>query len=187
MDPGLVSEGFLIDPPEHLPLVLNGLLWEFPNKHATQGGSFLIFLSFLGIIPLLDSLRRDLKDKWFRLWCQTRTSLLSRHKRSSVDHRLSTSSLVSSDPTASLSTSSKLVGIWYGLSVRVRRSSLASRILPWPQIRILQVSPQGSSLVRSSRVEDLGGSEPFWYLTIYVGDRCPMEPSLMSAEGSDRA
>ena len=59
MTPGMVSEGFLIDPPENFPLVLHGLLWEFPNKKMTQGG---ILLSLLGIIPLLGSLRRDLKD-----------------------------------------------------------------------------------------------------------------------------
>ena len=66
---GLVSEGFLIDPLEHLPLVLHGLLWYFPNMQATQGGSFLILMSFLGIIPLLDSLRRDFKEQRFSLWC----------------------------------------------------------------------------------------------------------------------
>ena len=38
MAPGLVSEGFLIDPLECFPLVLYGLLWDFPNMQATQGG-----------------------------------------------------------------------------------------------------------------------------------------------------
>ena len=35
MSPGMVSEGFLIDPPDCLSLVLHVLLWEFTNKHAT--------------------------------------------------------------------------------------------------------------------------------------------------------
>ena len=68
MAPGMISEGFLIDPLECLPLVLHGLLWDFPNIQATQVGSFLILLIFLGIIPLLDILMRDLKDQWFSLW-----------------------------------------------------------------------------------------------------------------------
>ena len=38
MAPGLVSKGFLVDPPERLPLVFHGLLWEFSNRQATQGG-----------------------------------------------------------------------------------------------------------------------------------------------------
>ena len=63
MAPGLVSEGLLIDPPECLNLVLHGLLWEVTNKQGTQGGSFLILLIFFGIIPLLDSLVRYLKDQ----------------------------------------------------------------------------------------------------------------------------
>ena len=33
----------------------------------------------------------------------------------------------------------------------------------------------------------MGGSDPFWYLMMSPGDRCPMEPSLMGEEGSDRA
>ena len=65
---GLVSKVFLIDPIECMPLVIHGLLWYFPDVQLTQGGSFLIFLSFMGIILLLDSLMRDLKDKWFILW-----------------------------------------------------------------------------------------------------------------------
>ena len=36
MAPGLVSEGFLVDPPESLPLVLHGILWDYPNSQATQ-------------------------------------------------------------------------------------------------------------------------------------------------------
>ena len=63
MSPGLVAEGFLIDPPECFPLFLHGLLWEFPNMQATQGDIFLTLLIFLGIISLLDSLRRDLKNQ----------------------------------------------------------------------------------------------------------------------------
>ena len=53
MDPGLVSEVFLMDPPERLPLVFHGLLWDFPNIQTTQGGKFFTLLSFLGIISLL--------------------------------------------------------------------------------------------------------------------------------------
>ena len=75
MDPGLVSKGLLIDLPERLPLVLHGLLWDFTKKKVTQGGSFLIFMIFLGINPLLDIMRRNLKEQWFILWCQTRIFL----------------------------------------------------------------------------------------------------------------
>ena len=128
MATGVVSEGLLVDPPKCLPLVLHGLLWEFTNKQATQGWSFLILLSFLGIITLLDSPRRDLKEQCFSLWCQTRGSLLSRPKTSLFDHSLAMSSPVSSYPTSSLSKSSKLLGIWDGISVRVRRSYPASRL-----------------------------------------------------------
>ena len=94
MDPGLLSEEFLIDPLESLPLVLYGLLWDFPNIQATQGRSFMILMSFLDIIPLSYSLMRDLKEQWFSLWCQSRISLSSRPRRSSVDHSLSMSPLV---------------------------------------------------------------------------------------------
>ena len=61
MAPGLVSEVFLIYPPECLPWVLHGLLSDFPNKQATQGRSFLVLLIFLGIIPLFYSMEKDLK------------------------------------------------------------------------------------------------------------------------------
>ena len=40
--------------------------------------------------------------------------------------------------------------------------------------------------MHSSRVVNMGGYDPLWYLTIYFGGRCPMEPSLVGAEGSDR-
>ena len=105
MDPGLVC----------LPLVLRGLLWEFPNRQATQGGSFMSLLSLLGITPLLDSLRRDFKEQWFTLWCQNRTPLLSYPKRSLVYHNLAMYSLVISDTTSYFSKSSKLLGVWYGI------------------------------------------------------------------------
>ena len=121
--PGLVSKGFMIYPPECLPLVLHGLFWELPNRKATQGGSFLSLLRFLSIISLLDSLKRDLKDQFFSLWCQTRIYLLYRPKRSSVDHSLPISSLVIFSPNAYFSTSSKFLSIWEGISVVVRRSS----------------------------------------------------------------
>ena len=40
----LVSEGFLIDPPECLLLILHGILWDFPNMQGTQVEIFLILL-----------------------------------------------------------------------------------------------------------------------------------------------
>ena len=86
----LFPEGLLIEPLECLPLFLHVIFGDFPNKQATQGGSFLIFLSFLCIIPFLDSTWRDLKEQWFILWCQTRISLSSLPKRSSVDPSLAT-------------------------------------------------------------------------------------------------
>ena len=61
MDLGLVSEVFLVKSPECLPLVPHVLLWDFPNNKLEQGGGFLIFLRFLGIITLLDNPRRKLK------------------------------------------------------------------------------------------------------------------------------
>ena len=51
----------------------------------------------------------------------------------------------------------------------------------------LQVSPQEASLVSSSRVENMGESRTFWYIMMHPGDRCPMEPSHVGAESSDRA
>ena len=50
---GLVSKGFLIKLPERLTLLIHGLLWEFPNRQATQRGSFLNLLISLVIIPPL--------------------------------------------------------------------------------------------------------------------------------------
>ena len=141
MSPGLVSQGLLIDPPECLPLVLHGLLWDFPNKQATQWGIFMILLSLLGITPLLDSLRIYLKGKCFRLWCQTRSSLSSHPKRSLVDHILAISSLRISYPIKYFSTSSKLVVIWDGILFVVRRSFPASSLLSWLKIWIFKVSP----------------------------------------------
>ena len=67
MDPGLVLEGFLTDPTKRMPLVLHGILWGFTNSQATQGGNFFTLLSFLDIIPLLESLTRDLNYQWFIL------------------------------------------------------------------------------------------------------------------------
>ena len=109
--PGLFSKVFLIDLIEYLPLVLHGLFCYFPNMQATQGGIFLILLIFLGIIPLLDILMMDSKEQWFSLWFQTRSSLSSRTIRSTFDHILATSSLVSLAPISYFSTSSRLVGI----------------------------------------------------------------------------
>ena len=67
MSPGLVSKSFLIHLPDCFYLVLHGLLWGFTNRQATQGGGVLTLLVFLGIIPLLESLRRYLKEQWFSL------------------------------------------------------------------------------------------------------------------------
>ena len=141
MAPGLVYESFLIDLPENFLLFLHDIFWYFPNRQATQGQSFLTLLRFLGIIPLLDNLRRDLKEQWFSLWFQTRISLLFHPKRSVVDHRLAIYSLISLSSTASFPNSSKLVVIWDGLLVEVRRSSPTSRLRSWPKPRIFQVSP----------------------------------------------
>ena len=128
------------------------LLVGIPKHTVNTGVGGLTLLIFLAIIPLLDVLRRDLKEQWFSMWFQTRSSLLSRPKSSSVDHSLVMSSLLRLYPNVSFSTSSKLVGKYNGLLIRVRRSFPASRLLSWPKIRIFQVSPQGTSLVRSSRV-----------------------------------
>ena len=38
----------------------------------------------------------------------------------------------------------------------------------------------------SSRVANLGGSDPFWYSVMSPGYRCSMETSLVVAEGSYR-
>ena len=184
---GMVSKVFLIDPPERLPLVLHGLLWDLTNSQVSQGGIFLTMMSFLGIIPFLDNLMRYLKEQWFILWCQTKSSFLSRPKKSLVDHSLSMSFLFILDPTASLSTSSKLVGIGDGIFFGVMSSSPASSILPWPKIRIFRVSPQEDSFMRSSRVVNMSGSDPFWYITMSHGYKCHMEPSLAVSEVSDRS
>ena len=40
--------------------------------------------------------------------------------------------------------------------------------------------------MRSSRVANIGGSEPFWYLTMSFGARQPTKYSILGAEGSDR-
>ena len=126
------------------------------NQIGDKRGGGMTMLILLGGIPLLVSLRGYFKDQWFSLWCQIRISLLSRPKRSLVDHRLVMYSLIILCPTVYLFTSSKLVGIGDGLSVRVSRSYLTSRLLSWTKIRVFQVSPQGSSLVRSSMVVNYG-------------------------------
>ena len=41
--------------------------------------------------------------------------------------------------------------------------------------------------MRSSRVANMDRYDPFCYLNMSFGDRCPMESSLLGAEGSDRA
>ena len=131
----------------------------------------MILLRFLDIKSLSDIPKRDFKEQWFRLWCQTRISLSLRPQSYSVYHSLDMSSLMSSAPITYLSASSKLVGIWDGILVGFSRSYTASRLSYWTKIRNYQVSPQGASLVRSSRVVNLGGSDPFWYLTMYFGAR----------------
>ena len=141
MSPGLVSEIFLIDLLDCFSLVIHGLLWDFPSIQATHEGSLLVLMRFLGIIYLLNSLRRYLKLQWFSLWCQTRSSLFSSPMRYSIYHSLDMSSLVSSAPITSLSTSSRLVRILDGLSVGVRIYYPASRLLSWPKIRIFRVCP----------------------------------------------
>ena len=40
--------------------------------------------------------------------------------------------------------------------------------------------------MRSSIVSNLGVSGPLWYITMYFGSSCPMEYSLVGAEGSHR-
>ena len=174
MSPGLVYEVFLIDPPECLPLFLSGFLRNFPNRKATQGVSFLILMSSLGIIPLFNNLRSNFKVQWFILRYQTKRSCSSRPKRSSVDYSLAISSLVSSTYTTSLSTSSKLVGSWYGILVRNRSSSPASSLSSWPKIRIFCVSPHGAFLMCSSRVTKRCWIDPFWCFTMSPGDMCPI-------------
>ena len=67
MSPGLVLEGLLMDLTERLPLVLHGLLWDFTNSQATQGDNVFTLLRILVIIPILESLRRDLNYRWFIL------------------------------------------------------------------------------------------------------------------------
>ena len=137
MSPGLVSEGFLIDSPGCLSLVIHGLLWEFQNRQVTKEGRVITFLIFLGIITLLDNMRRDLKEQWFSLWYQTRSSLLSCPQRSSVDHSLKISYTMSFSPTKSFSTPSKFVVSWNGILVGVRRYSSVSRLSSWPKIRMV--------------------------------------------------
>ena len=41
--------------------------------------------------------------------------------------------------------------------------------------------------MRSSRVANLGGSDLFWYLTMYFGARHPWKSSLVGSESSGRA
>ena len=105
------------------------------------------FAGLLGIILLLDNLKRDLNEQWFSQSFKTRISLLYHPKSSSVEHILDMSSLVIFSPTASFSTFSKLVGIWDGILFVVRSSSLASRLLSRPKNRIFQVSYQEAYIV----------------------------------------
>ena len=79
------------------------------------------------------------------------------------------------------------MGTWDGIFVRDRSYFPAPRLLSWPKFWIFQVFPQGFPLLLSSRVTNLDVYDHLWYLTMYFGDRCTMETSLMGAEGSDRA
>ena len=94
-------------------------------RRKKRGGGVLTLLIFLGIIPLLDNMRRDLNKQWFILWCQTRISLSSRPIGLSVEQSLSMSSLVISAPSAYFTppTSWWVVGIGYMFE-------LGGRILP---------------------------------------------------------
>ena len=112
----------------------------------------LALLIFWGIILLFNNLRRCFKVQWYSLLCQTGSSLFSHPKSSSIDHSLAMSYLVSLALTTSLSTSSNLMGSWGGISVVVWRFYLASRLSYCPTIIIFLVSPQDSSLMRSSMV-----------------------------------
>ena len=69
---GLVSKGFLIDPPDCLPWYYMASCGTFQKKTGdTRGVGYLILLNLPGIIYLLDILMRYLKDQWFGMWCQT--------------------------------------------------------------------------------------------------------------------
>ena len=46
------------------------------------------------------------------------------------------------------------------------------------------MSPQGDSLVHSSRVTNLGRSNPFWYFMMSPGDSCSLLYSLVGLDGS---
>ena len=91
-----------------------------------------------------------MREQRFILWYQTRSSLSSRPKTSSVDQKLSISSLVSSYHIISLSASSNLVGIWDGISAEVRMSYPFYRLSSWPKIWISGCFPR----------------EPPWYASL---------------------
>ena len=182
MDPGLVSEIFLIDPHNNLSLVLHGLLWDLPNSQSAQGGIFLTFLRLLGIFILLNNTRRNFKEQWFSLWHKTWISLSPCPRRYAVDHRLTMYSLIRLASEKSFSTSSKLVGIWDGLLVRVSRSSTASRLSSWTKIRISMCLPR-----RPPWCDPLG--QKIWVgITLYGISRCllgigaPLDPPLWARE-----
>ena len=146
--------------------------YQISRQH--KEGGFMILLIFLGIIPLLYNTNMDFKVQYFSLWCQNRIYPSSRTKTSSVDHSLSMSFLVILVPTTCLYTSSRWVRIWYGLLVVVGWSYLISMVFYWPKIWIFQVSPQGGSLMQSSRVTNQGWNVHFWCIVISLGGRCHM-------------
>ena len=121
-----------------------GTTWPlvgFPNRKSMQGESFLKFLRFLGIITLLDNMRRYLKVQWFSLWCKTKIPLFPWSTRSLLYQSLDMLSLVKYDPTTSLNTYYNLVRSWDGISFLVRRYYTASRLFLTQNPNLTGVSP----------------------------------------------
>ena len=71
---GLSSEGFLMDPLTHLPLLLHVKLWDLPNRNEMIGGRLLILMILLRVMPLLDSLSRSFKVYYFSIYVATSIS-----------------------------------------------------------------------------------------------------------------
>ena len=107
-------------------------------------GGGLNFLGFLSITPLFDNMRRELKLQWFGLWFQTKISITSCTNRSLVDHILSMSSIVISDPITSLSTYSNTVGSCYGLFLELWGILLPPGSLLGPKSEYYRYLPRGT-------------------------------------------
>ena len=101
----------------------------------------MTLLSFLVIITLLYNLRRDLKEQWFSMWCQTRISLSYHPKSSLVYLILAKSYLISSSPTTFFSPPpswwlfrlvywSQLIGLLLPPSSRLGPKSVFSMCIP---------------------------------------------------------